>query len=101
MKVYRDGNNPGTDNKDSLVCVPDYLKLLRLNPINNHLQYNTYVDPRKNASERWKLKRKTDTTAVSSIATEVEYTCIQMHEIFDAAEPGIIMCDLTICMFSL
>jgi len=32
--------------------------------------------PRKKARERWKPKRNTETTAVRSIATEVEYTCV-------------------------
>lgn len=35
----------------------------------------TYVEPRKKARERLNPNKKTDTTAVSSIATEVEYTC--------------------------
>ncbi len=37
---------------------------------------STYVDPRKKARDRWKPNKKTDTTAVRSMATEVEYTCI-------------------------
>ncbi|CAD5181688.1 unnamed protein product, partial [Musa acuminata subsp. burmannicoides] len=32
---------------------------------------DSYVDPRKKASDGWKPKRDTDTTAVRSIATEV------------------------------
>lgn len=32
----------------------------------------TYVDPRKKARERWNPNRKTETTAVRSMATEVE-----------------------------
>ena len=43
--------------------------------LNIRQQFSTYVDPRKNARDRWKLNKKTDTIAVRSIATEVEYTC--------------------------
>jgi hypothetical protein len=38
----------------------------------NKIINNTYVDPRKNARDKRKLNKKTDTTAVRSIATEVE-----------------------------
>ncbi|RLM61974.1 hypothetical protein C2845_PM14G07470 [Panicum miliaceum] len=38
----------------------------------NDILIITYVDPRKNARDKWKLNKKTDTTAVRSIATEVE-----------------------------
>lgn len=41
----------------------------------------TYVEPRKKASERWNPKRNTDTIAVRSIATEVEYTCRLMESL--------------------
>ena len=43
--------------------------------LNISQQFSTYVDPRKNARDRWKLNKKTDMIAVRSIATEVEYTC--------------------------
>ena len=33
---------------------------------------STYVDPSKDARDRWKPNKKTDTIAVRSIATDVE-----------------------------
>lgn len=38
----------------------------------SYKQGQTYVDPRKKASERWNPNRKTETIAVRSMATEVE-----------------------------
>lgn len=45
------------------------------------LARGTYVEPRKKARERLNLNRKTETTAVSSIATEVEYTCNNVQQL--------------------
>lgn len=47
------------------------LKVL-INRSGNDILIITYVDPRKNARDKWKLNKKTDTIAVRSIATEVE-----------------------------
>jgi len=74
VQIHRDRNNPENWFK-SLLCydVPrgsDQETLLNISQ-----QFSTYVDPRKNARDRWKLNKKTDTIAVRSIATEVEYTC--------------------------
>lgn len=41
-----------------------------------YTETETTVDPRKNARDRWKPNKKTDTIAVRGIATDVQYTCM-------------------------
>lgn len=77
MQIHRDRNDPEIFFRALVRPIMGYKAPVEISCCCTSI--TTYVDPRKNARDRLKPNKKTDTIAVRSIATEVEYTCMCMQ----------------------